>query len=166
MEPVQIIQILIGQQILFWSLMGDAKIGWEKIAVNIASLVNWSMSIQIAQAAASNIFGRVSPPAGVAGYNAGSGGQIGLLFFISNLIRVATVVAGIWVLINFILAGYEYITSQGDTGAHNKVKDRVTMSIIGLVIIVSAYVIAALIGLIIFGDASYFLNPTIKGPTP
>ncbi len=110
-----------------------------------------------------DIFGTIEPPAGVTAY--GAGDTIGILSFIATLIDVATVVAGIWVFINFILAGYTYITSSGDTGAHGKVRDRITMSIIGLVIIVSAYLIAALIGIIFFNNAEYFLNPTIQAPT-
>ncbi len=111
----------------------------------------------------SDIFGTVEPPAGVAGYDAGA--EIGLLSFIATLIDVATVVAGIWVFINIVLAGYTYITSSGDTGAHGKVRDRITMSVMGLVIIAFAYLFAAVIGLIFFGNADYFLNPTIQGPT-
>lgn len=125
----------------------------------------------IAQTDAEQIFGKVQPPEGVEKYDqlaqqSGNAQSIGLLIFISRIVQLVTIVGGIWVFINFILAGYEYITSNGDTGAHNKVKDRITMSIIGLVIISVAYTIMALLGLLLTGEAGFFLNPEISGPTP
>ncbi|MDQ3008383.1 MAG: hypothetical protein M3Q81_02190 [bacterium] len=109
-----------------------------------------------------SVFGTVTPPKGVAAY--GATNASGLVPFISNLIRIGTVVAGVWVLFNFILAGYEYITAAGDTKVNTSAKERLTMSIVGLVIIVAAYTIIAVISLLIFGEADYILNPTICGP--
>lgn len=108
-----------------------------------------------------NIFGRIQAPAGVEQYN--STQEIGIIVFASNLLRASTVIAGIWVTINFIMAGWTYITSNGDAGAHAKVANKLTMSVIGLMLIVGSYTIAALIGLIIFGDVSYILNPKFEG---
>jgi hypothetical protein len=112
-----------------------------------------------------SVFGTIEPPAGVAAYDQQAGGEIGLVVFISTLLRVATVIAGVWVLFQFFLAGYQYITANGDTSAHTKVKDRLTMCIVGLAIIAGAYLAAGVIGLIFFGDATFILNPTIESPT-
>lgn len=116
----------------------------------------------IAQASR-DVFGRISPPPGVSNFGGNDSGS-GLIIFVSNIIRLATVVAGVWVLLNFVLAGYDYVVSNGDSGAHKKVNDRLTMSVIGLLIIATAYTSAALIGLLIFGDAGFILNPVICGP--
>lgn len=110
-----------------------------------------------------SVFGTIQAPAGVAQYNAAAGGGIGLVTFISNLIRVATVIAGIWVMINFIMAGWAYITGSGDSKAHSDASAKMTYSMIGLAVIVGAYTIAALVGLIFFGDASYIINPRFEG---
>jgi len=120
----------------------------------------------LAQIDPQTVFGTVNPPPGVAAFDAAAGGgeNIGLLLFASNLIRIVTVIAGIWVLFNFIMAGFTYINSSGDSGAHKKVMEQLSMSVIGLVLIVAAYTIAALVGLLVFGDASYILNPQICGP--
>lgn len=115
----------------------------------------------IAQA---DIFGTIQKPQGVAQFDASSGGEIGVLLFLSNLLRVGTVIAGIWVMFNIIFAGWMYITNNGDSGVHEKVRTSITNSVIGLIVIVLAYTISAGIGLLLFGDAGYFLNPTI--PTP
>jgi|SRR5579859_6735659 len=117
-----------------------------------------------------NVFGTVSPPPGVADFNAqapklANGEQgIGLLIFFSNIIKLATIVAGLWVLVNFITAGYIFITASGDSASANKVKDQLTYSVMGLVVIVLAYTLIALISYFLFGKADYILNPVISGP--
>jgi len=110
-----------------------------------------------------DIIGQVSPPPGVAAFNDASGGDIGIFAFLSLLIRVGTVVAGIYVLYNFFMAGFEYITAGDGKGGANA-RDKMTNSIIGLVIIVAAYTIIGLLGLIFFDNATYFINPQICGP--
>ena len=113
-----------------------------------------------------HIIGTVSPPPGVDKFNSNPGAvnNIGIVVFVSNMIKVATVIAGVWVLFNFIAAGYTYITESGNANAATKVKDQITMSVQGLVIIVAAYTIIAVISFLLFGDAGFILNPTL--PTP
>ena len=111
----------------------------------------------------SEVFGTIEAPQGVAAY--GSLSEGGLLNFMSNIIRIGTVVAGVWVMINFILAGWKYVTSAGDSKAPAEASSMMTNSLIGLAIIVGAYTLAAVIGLIFFGDAGYILSPTITGAT-
>jgi hypothetical protein len=113
-----------------------------------------------------NIFGTVDPPPGIKQFNdkAGTNG-IGILIFFSNMIKLLTIVAGLWVFFNFISAGYTYITAQGDSSAHTKVKDQITMSVLGLIIIVAAYTIIALLSFALFGNPAFILNPVITGPS-
>jgi hypothetical protein len=110
-----------------------------------------------------SIFGSVSAPPGVADYDAQVGG-IGLVLFLSNLIKIVTIVGGLFVMVNLIRAGWTYISSSGDASAHEKVANTITFSVVGLAIIVASYAGAALIGLIFFGDATFILSPTICGP--
>lgn len=105
--------------------------------------------------------GTINKPPGVSNFESGVEGEIGVLNFFSVLLQVATIIAGLYVLLNFILAGYDYITSQGDTGAHAKVRQNITNSVIGLIIIAVAYTVVAVLGLLLFGSADYFLNPQI-----
>lgn len=111
------------------------------------------------------VFGSISPPPGVSNYDNAAGGEIGIVAFFSTLLQIGTLIAGIYVLIQLIIAGWEYITADGANGA-NKVKDRFTYSIIGLVIIVTSYAIAALIGFILFGDATFIINPRLDSIVP
>jgi hypothetical protein len=110
-----------------------------------------------------DIIGTIEKPPGVDNFDTpGAPDQIGVLNFFSALLQVATIIAGLYVLLNFILAGYEYITSGGDTGAHAKVRQNLTSSVIGLIIIAVSYTIVALLGLILFGSADFFLNPDLS----
>ncbi len=104
------------------------------------------------------IFGNISAPPGVEKYNTASGG-IGIVLFFSNIIRLATVVAGVWTMINFITAGWTYLTSEGDPSASEKVSKKLINSVIGLVIIALSYTLAGIVGLLIFGDAGFFIDP-------
>lgn len=108
--------------------------------------------------------GTLEKPPGVENYEtaAGTGAdESPLLFFISRMVQIISVIAGIWVLLNITVAGYTYITNQGNAGANEKVRNLLTQSAIGMMIIVLSYTIGGLIGLIFFGDASFILKPTI-----
>jgi hypothetical protein len=110
-----------------------------------------------------NPFGTIDKPPGIAQYETG-GAEIGLLNFVSQLVRIITAVAGLILFFNFLIAGYTYLTSEGNPKAHENVRNRITFSVIGIVIIVSAYTIIALISLIFFGSATFVLNPEITPP--
>lgn len=113
------------------------------------------------------VIGTIQVPKGVEKFNFTSGGPgggiIGIVKFISNMITAIIIIGGILILINIALAAFAYITSGGKTDANVKVRDRFTMSIIGLLLMIIAYTIAALIGLIFYGDASFILTPYISG---
>ena len=86
---------------------------------------------------------------------------IGIIVFISNVIKLLAVVAGLMVMFNFIIAGFTYITAGEDPGKIEKIGSKLTMSVVGLAIIVASYTIAALIGLLLFKDPTYIINPQI-----
>jgi hypothetical protein len=52
----------------------------------------------------------------------------------------------------------------GDSKKMTQAWDRIWQSLVGLVIIVASFVIAALVGLLFFGDAGFILSPRIYGP--
>ncbi len=110
------------------------------------------------------LIGTVKAPSVAYGANieAGGEGSIGILLMISRLIQIVTVVASVWVAVNVVIAAYTYLTGGGKPDSHQKVSDILSMSVIGLIIIVSSYTIAGLIGLLFFGDAMFIINPTIS----
>lgn len=88
----------------------------------------------------------------------------GLVPFFTNILRIFFVVAGILAFINFILAGFQYMTAAGDAKALQAAWDRIWQSLLGLILIVGSFALAALFGYLIFGDAGFILNPKIYGP--
>lgn len=113
----------------------------------------------------SDIFGTINPPQGVEQYNTLAGG-IGILIFLSRIVQLVFIVGGLVVVYNFISAGFVYLTSEGDSKAHEKVKNQVTYSVIGLVMLVLSFGFASLLGALFFDNPNFFLDPTIQGPTP
>ncbi len=106
--------------------------------------------------------GVIMPPPGTEAYMATTGNANQLLPFVSTLLTIVAVIAGIWVLVNIFLAAYTAIMSSGDAQAMQKVRNNITNSVIGLLLIVLAYTIAALAGAIFFGDSNLFINPTFS----
>ncbi len=106
------------------------------------------------------IFGTVQSP--LMGTSYGNLGGVGL--FITNIIRLLFVVAGIYALFNFLIAGFEYINAGGDSKKLEKAWSRIWQSLMGLVIMVASFAIASLFGYLIFGPGFSILNPVIYGP--
>lgn len=82
--------------------------------------------------------------------------------FINWGLTIFTVIAGIWILFNVVFAAFEYFGGNGDPGTHQKVRQRITNSLIGFILIIMAYSITALVATMLFGDPTYFFNPTLR----
>jgi len=64
---------------------------------------------------------------------------------ISQVIGVLTIVAVIYFAIQVILAGYAYITSEGDEKKMESARKRLTEGVLGLIIVVIAVGLSALL---------------------
>ncbi len=112
---------------------------------------------------ASSIIGTVTNPLPSSyGDVAKQGG--GIVLFFTNILRLMFVGAGIYALFNLVLAGFQYMSAGGDTKLLTAAWARIWQTLLGLVIIVGSFALAALFGYLIFGDAGYILNPVIYGP--
>lgn len=109
----------------------------------------------------SSPFGRIEAPEAISKY--GDSPQ-GLFTFLNNLLKLLVIGAGFFVLFNIILAGYGFLTAGGDSEKVSKALEKIWMSALGLVIVAGAFVIAGVIGLLIFGDARALLVPKLYGP--
>lgn len=115
--------------------------------------------IQKVYAQGTGIVGSVTNPIGRS-YDSSSG----LINLLTNILRLAFVAAGIYALVNFIIAGFQYMTAGGDSKALGSAWSRIWQTLLGLVIMVGSFALAAIIGQIFFGSATYILNPVIYGP--
>lgn len=104
------------------------------------------------------IFGNITNP--YSGNYVSSQGE-GLFLFLSNLFKLAGVVAGIILIVRLIGAGYTYLSAIGDPKKFQQASDTITQSILGLVIVAGAFILAGLVGRLTGIDV---LNPVIYGP--
>lgn len=88
----------------------------------------------------------------------------GITLFLTNILRLVFVGAGVYAFMNFVLAGFQYMSAGGDTKALGAAWARIWQSLLGLVFIVGSFALAALFGYLIFGDPGFILNPKIYGP--
>lgn len=108
------------------------------------------------------IFGSVQKPDGLKKYkDVTSGGLVDLINIIFNTM---VVIAGLYVLVQIILAGYGFISAHGDSKAVETAWAKIWQSLVGLMIVVGSFALAALVGWLFFGDASAILKPKIFTP--
>ena len=103
-----------------------------------------------------SIFGKINPPSGISDVAAEPGG---LINFLSNIITLLFTLSGLFVFINLILAGYLYLSAGGDPQKIAQAGNKILYSIIGLIIVVSSFIIAALLGKILFQDPLALIKP-------
>jgi len=103
---------------------------------------------------------KITPPLGGSWNDPGSG----LENFINNGFRLAFVVFGLYTLLNFVMAAFNYINAGGESKNIEKAQKLVTNSIIGLAMIAVTFLVAGLIGAVFFGswDKLLDLNQAIQ----
>lgn len=69
--------------------------------------------------------------------------------FISNMIGVITVMAGILFIAYFIYGAMKWITGGGDAGKIQKARDQMVQGVIGLVIVIMAYSLIGIVGTVL-----------------
>lgn len=109
-----------------------------------------------------NIFGTIKHPyinSGGGTYSDLTGG--GLISLISNILNLLIILAGIFTLVNLILAGYGYLTSSNEPQKISNAGNKILQSVIGLAIVASTFVIASLLGLVLFKDSTALIKFTI-----
>lgn len=98
--------------------------------------------------------------------NPGGYGDVatGLPKFLTNIITVVFIGAGLYAFFNLMFAGFTYITAYGDTKKIQAALASINMSLLGLIIMVAAAAITGIISFVLFGDATAILSPKIIGP--
>ena len=109
---------------------------------------------------ANDFWGEISPPPGIDKWGADpfAGGMIG---FLNAILRIIFIVAGLFAFFNVIIAGFQFLSAGGNPKAIGEAVGRIWKSLLGLVIIVSSFILAAIFGWLIFGDPMAILQPDI-----
>lgn len=106
--------------------------------------------------AADDVIGTLTVPTGVPSDVAKSGG------FVSGIVRFLMVLGGLFTLWQLLSGGLAYITSNGEKGKIAEAQQKITTSILGMVVMTASFIIIAIVSQILFGNAMYILNPKIQ----
>lgn len=87
------------------------------------------------------------------------GGALGK--FLNLIIQTLIVVAGVYALINLILAGYAFMSAGDDPKKVAGAWSKIWQTLLGLAFAAGAFVLAAIFGQLIFGKWDFILNPSI-----
>lgn len=108
-----------------------------------------------------NPFGTIAPPPGVSVY----GGTLsGLPVFLTVILRTLVMIASIYSLLNFIFAGYTFLSGAGDPKKIQDAWAKIWQTIIGLVVVAGSFLLAAILGWLIFQDPYALLRVRVFGP--
>jgi hypothetical protein len=75
---------------------------------------------------------------------------------LSGIVGFLTIIGGLWFFIQFILAGYAFLSAAGDKSKVAEATQRITNALIGLFVVVAAWVIVGILGKLVGLD---ILNP-------
>ncbi len=109
-----------------------------------------------------NPFGTVTIPQGLSNYGSEPGPAFGKL--IQFGLRALVVGAGIYALFNLVLAGYAFMSAGDDSKKVSGAWSQISQTMIGLAFSAGAFVLAAILGQLLFGNPLFLLQPVI--PTP
>lgn len=87
-------------------------------------------------------------------------GDTFLAYFIT-LWKALITVGALIVIVMFLWGAIEWISAGGDAGKVSKARDKITQSVIGLIILVGSFVIIGFVGQLFFGDSFDILNLTL-----
>ena len=108
-----------------------------------------------------NPIGNIAAPQVIQNYGTG---PEGLLVFLNNILRLLVAVGGLWAFFNLIMAGYGFLGASDDPKKMEAAWAKIWQSLMGLLFIVGSFVLGAIFGYIIFGDARAIFEPTVYGP--
>ncbi len=112
---------------------------------------------------AANIFGTISPPY-TANYNNEVGMDFGPIVLLNNIVRLLFLVGGLIMFLNVVLAGLQFLNAGGDPKAIEQAWNKIWQYLVGLLIMIASFIIAAVAGILFFGSPTAILIPRLYGP--
>ena len=87
-----------------------------------------------------------------------------LILFANNIMKVMIYGSMIIAVVNMLVSGIQFMSSNGNPEYIKTASGRIWISLLGLVVAGASLVIAGILGLIFFGDATAIISPAIYGP--
>lgn len=105
------------------------------------------------------VIGTIPPPSPLSNFDPVEQGGLGQL--INLFIYIIIVVAGLYALFNLLLAGYAFMSAGDDPKKMAAAWGKIYQTVLGLVVVAGAFVLAAIFGWLIYGRFNALLTPTI-----
>lgn len=109
-----------------------------------------------------DIFGTIPEPSPLTKFGGVEAGGIGK--FLNVILSVMIVGAGIYALLNFVIAGYAFMSAGDDPKKVAGAWGKIWQTALGLTFSAGAFVLAAIFGKLIFGEWDAILNPKLITP--
>ena len=95
--------------------------------------------------------GTIQPPSKAYSEGSATGGTAisNLEGFISAIIGMLTILAGLFFIVYFILGAFKWLSAGGDSSKVQKARDQIVQGVIGLIVVVAAFSIIGLIGTVL-----------------
>lgn len=108
------------------------------------------------------IFGNVIAPSPLAKFGAvDPTSAAGIGTFLNLIFKLLLVGGGIFGLFNLILAGYAFLSAGDDPKKVEGAWGKIWQTAIGLLFMAGSFVLAAIFGLLIFGDVNAIISPRL-----
>lgn len=111
--------------------------------------------------ATSDIFGTIPEPSPLANISKGLGAGVGIGKLLNTVLKAMIIIAGIYALINLVIAGYSFMSAGDDAKKVAGAWAMIWQSLLGLAVAAGSFVLAAIFGQIIFGQWDFIINPSI-----
>lgn len=102
---------------------------------------------------------------GTGGVDAATSGETFVSYFVS-LWQAFIIIGAIMVLVYFLWGSVEWITAGADVAIVEKARRRITQAMIGLLVLVSSFIIIEFVSYLFFGDEFSILNLEFIAPAP
>jgi len=111
------------------------------------------------------MFGNIADPLKTLAPNkyTSTGGE-GLYQLAQGLLLFVIVIAGLFTFWNIIQAGFMFLSAGSEPKNIGKAWDKIWQSIVGLLIVAGSFILAGIIGYLIFGDVTALLTFRVFGP--
>lgn len=104
-----------------------------------------------------SIFGDITKPTSHK-YEGLTDFDLGPTAFLNAVINLIIVLAGIFTILNFVLAGYGYLSAGGNPQKITDAGNKILQSLVGLIIVAASFIIAAIIGKVLFNNPTALLS--------
>lgn len=118
--------------------------------------MNFSKIISPLHAASNDIVGTLTAPDGIPSEVSSTNSLL------RTIIIFLIVLAGLYSFIQFILGGFGIISAGGDSSKVETAQKQITNAIIGLVVVGASFLIAAIVGKLLFDSADFIFNPQLQ----